>query len=134
MATELHPEGPHSPDYTSEVGSVLAEAVRVLNYATRDDAPGLQYPGDAYTLLGDLYTATGRLPQLLGQIRVFLDGWQASGQLGAAGAADATEQVSQAAASLTTAANFASSLTTVLQNAQNAISGLYVREAVTGAE
>ena len=30
MATELRTDGPHSPEYTREVGRVLAEAVRVL--------------------------------------------------------------------------------------------------------
>ena len=44
MATELRTDGPHSPEYTREVGNVLAEAVRVLNYASLATPRALSTP------------------------------------------------------------------------------------------
>jgi hypothetical protein len=129
MATELRTDGPHSPEYTREVGNVLAEAVRVLNYASLCDAPGFEYPGDVYTLLGAWYTATQRMPQLAGQLKDYLDGWQASAQLADANGADVNERVAAAAYQLGLAHGAANDLTKALQQAQNAISGLYVKEA-----
>lgn len=70
--TELHTDGPHSPDYTRQVAEAMAEAVRVLNYATQSD-DGLKNPADAYELLGYLAAAAASLPQLLRQTQGFLD-------------------------------------------------------------
>lgn len=124
---ELRTDGPHNPDYTREVGNALAEAVRVLNYATLGDAPGLEYPGDAYTLLGALYTATERLPQLLDQTGRFLRARAATGTLGDDRGGVPAALTASAAASLSAAASYASDLTRVLHDAQNAIAGLYVK-------
>lgn len=126
--TELRTDGPFDPDYLRQVAATFAETVRVMNHATLGDTGALEYPPDAYSLLGHLYTATQRMPQLLAQLNAFLDGWQASGQLGDSNGNDPTRQVASAAASLRVAGDFASSLTTVLQNAQNSISGLYVKD------
>jgi len=72
--------GPHSPEYTVTVADALAECVRVLNHATRsDDAIG--YPGAVYQVLGALYTATGRLPQLLSQLSGWLERETEAGRL-----------------------------------------------------
>lgn len=51
-----------------------SEAIRALNHATlpADGCPGLQYPSDAYVLLGALAQLAQRLPQLLEQISAFL--------------------------------------------------------------
>ncbi len=125
MDISLHTDGPHSPDYTAEVGNALAEAVRVLNYATRRGEDGLEYPGDAYTLLGNLHTATSRLPQLLAQVTEFLDGWQASGQL-ASSDGDPSMLAARAAFELGEAHTLARNLTSSLQAAQNAIASLSV--------
>lgn len=128
MATELRTDGPHNPDYTREVGNVLAESVRVLNYATLGDAPGLDYPGDAYSLIAAVYTATQRLPQLLGQIASFLESEAASGRLADDHGRDVGDQVDDAAAALREAGDLAEQATRELRDAQNAISGLYVKE------
>ena len=69
----LRTEGPHSPEYTQEVGTALAESARVLNHATLGDAPGLEYPSDADRLLRDVTTMLDRLPQLLEQVRRWLN-------------------------------------------------------------
>jgi hypothetical protein len=80
--TELRTDGPHSPAYTREVGSSLAEAARVLNYATLAEAPGLEYPSDADRLLREVVTTLDRLPQLLGQVRAWLNAQQSAGAVG----------------------------------------------------
>lgn len=125
---ELRTDGPHSPDYTREVGNVLAEAVRVLNYATRDSAPGLECPSDAYTLLGALYTATQRMPQLCDQISDFLSAQARSGRVGDANGKNPAGQASIASGALITAAEHLADVTRNLQTAQSKISGLYVKE------
>jgi hypothetical protein len=130
---DLRTGGPHSPAYTQEVGDALAEAVRVLNYGTHAGA-GLEYPADAYSLLGALYTATERMPQLFGQMAAFLDGWQASGQLGDSNGADPDLVTMAASQNLTEAARLARMVTDSLQFAQNAISGLHVRSSTEGSD
>jgi hypothetical protein len=58
-----------------------AEAIRGLNHATRDqDGPG--QPAVAYDILGTLFLAASRLPQLLTQITRSLDQALAAGHLG----------------------------------------------------
>ena len=128
MNIDLRTGGPHSPEYTQEVGNALAEAVRVLNYATSGNAGGLEYPGDAYTLFGALYTATERMPQLFGQLAAFLAGWQASGQLGDSNGADPNRQAAMAMGALADATIRAEQADRALRDAQNAIAGLYVAE------
>lgn len=127
MDISLNTDGPHSPEYTQEVANALAEAVRVLNYATLGDAPGLENPGDAYSLLAALYTATMRMPQLLQQVRSFLNDEASSGQLADDHQRDPSTQTAIAGGALMTAAEHAESLTRNLQQAQQEISGLYVK-------
>jgi hypothetical protein len=128
MATELRPDGPHSPAYTREVGNLLAEAVRVLNYATLGDAPGLEYPGDAYALLGALCTTTQRMPQLFEQMIAFLRAQASTGRLGESSGEDWNERTVLGMARLTDARVRVEQVTRALQSAQNAIAGLYVKE------
>ena len=125
---QLRTDGPFDPDYLRQVAGTFAETVRVMNHATLGDTGALEYPSDAYSLLGHLYTGTGRMPQLVAQLNAFLDGWQASGQLGDSNGGDPTRQAASAAYSLGEAHVHALKLTEALQKAQNAISGLYVRE------
>src|SRR5258707_15858738 len=94
---ELRTDGPHSAEYTMQVAYALAEAARVLNYATMPGAGGLDYPGDAYSLLGALYTATERLPQLFGQLTAFLAGQRDAGKLADDHARNVAAQVARAA-------------------------------------
>lgn len=131
---ELRTDGPHRPEYTREVANAVAEGIRVLNYATLGDAPGLDGPDDAYSLIAALYTATQRMPQLAGQITAFLAGWQASGQLADSNGLDPTAQVALASYHLGAAHASAMELTAGLRAAQNAIAGLYVREGTDGSD
>ncbi len=131
MIVSLDTQGPHSPDYTRELGNALAETVRVLNYAT--NGPGLEYPADAYSLLGALYTATQRMPQMFGQMAAFLEAQFASGTLADSGGADPDLVTMAASQNLTEAARLARMVTDSLQFAQNAISGLHVRSGTKGS-
>jgi hypothetical protein len=66
--------GPHSPDYTREVAWAMAECVRVLNYAAGSGVEtAIVYPATVYEVLGALYTATARMPQLLSQLNTWLE-------------------------------------------------------------
>jgi hypothetical protein len=124
----LRTDGPHSPEYTQEVGQALAECVRVLNYSSRDGAPGLEYPGDVYSLLGWLYTATERLPQLLDQLAYFLHEQYASGRVADDKGRNAGTLTAIAGGALLTGRGHAKALTSSLRKAQEQISGLYVKE------
>jgi hypothetical protein len=129
---ELRTDGPHSPEYTREVAGAVAEGIRVLNYATGGrDWPGLDYPGDAYDLLGWLYTATQRLPQLFTQLAGFLVAQGASSLADDQGR-DPQACTAAAASDLERASTAASALTKLLQDAQLAISGLYVKDSGDG--
>jgi hypothetical protein len=129
---DLNPDGPHSPSYTREVGNVLAEAVRVLNYATLGDVPGLDCPADAYTLFGALYTATSRLPQLLGQIADFLDDQLAGGNLADDHQRDPSRLIRSAMTHLQYAQVAAHDVTGRLRAAQADVSGIYLKEDCDG--
>ena len=58
-----------------------AEAIRDLNHVTRHQ-DSLAQPGDAYELIGALFLTASRLPQLITQIRAWLDHALAGGRLG----------------------------------------------------
>ena len=131
---DLNPDGPHSPERTAEVADLVAEGIRYLNYATLGDAPGLGYPADAYSLLGHLYTATERMPQLFDQMAAFLSNWQASGQLADANGADPNQRTAMAMARLADATVRVQQADRALRDAQNAIAGLYVAEGKTRTE
>jgi len=118
---------PESPDRTRDLGNLLAETARALNYATLGDAPGLGDPSDAYSLLAALYTATQRLPQLFGQVASFITAQAATGTLGDSRGKDPGQVAGVHAACLALASQLAADLTGRLQAAQNAIAGLYVK-------
>jgi len=124
---DLNPDGPHSPERTAEVAAVFDACSRFLVYATMGRAPGLEYPSEAYRLLGELYSATGRLPQLCGQLGEFLAAQLATGRLGDDSGRDPALACDRASLHLRQAGAHAAGLTRALQDVQNAISGLHVR-------
>ena len=132
MEIDLNPGGPHSPEHTGEVADLLAECARFLVYATAQGNGGLVSPDDAHTLLGALYTGTERLPQLFMQLGNFLAAHGRSGRLASTDGGPVSPLVATAAYHLGEAHQLAAALTTALQETQNAISSLYVRE-VPGA-
>jgi len=124
----LRTDQPESPDRTRDLGNIVAKAVRALNYSTLGGAPGLECPADAYDLLGALCAATGWLPQLCEQLARFLQAQDATGTLADNRGRDPAVLADAAGLHLEVAAARAADLTTGLRQAQNAISGLYVRE------
>ena len=60
-----------------EHADAAAEAIRAINHLTL--CGGLDYPAEAYQLLGDLAVMVIRLPQALAQLARQLDDWQSAG-------------------------------------------------------
>lgn len=117
--------GPHSPDYTRQVAWGMAECVRVLNYATGSSADeGIAYPATAYDVLGALYTATGRFPQLLSQLSGWLERAAEAGVLAEDRHGDVIAAVATAQEALARAGGQIAAVTSSLQGAQQAIAGL----------
>ena len=125
---DLNPDGPHSPERTAEAGQLLDAISRLITYATRPGAGGLVFPADAYTLLAEIYAATGRLPQVCDQLGEFLADQRATGRLYEAQGREVAAQVSAARIHLTDAASAARALTRALQAVQADIAGLGVRD------
>lgn len=127
---DLDPDAPHSPERTRQLADVAADAIRTLNYATMSDRGGLEYPGDAYELLGALVQLTQRLPQLSGQVAAWLDSEQAAGHLGEVPAprgrygGDSARAVAAAGSALAEAGRAAARLSSLLGEAQAAIAGV----------
>jgi hypothetical protein len=121
---ELHPDGPHSGDYTVRTAWAFAEAVRVLNYATGSHAgQGLPYPATVYDVLGAMKTGAQRLPQLFRQLTEFLDAEQEAGRL-ADDRGDPVAAVVEAGLHLDDAIRAADGLERAVERAQAAVSGL----------
>jgi hypothetical protein len=78
MTSHQQPGGPVSP---AGLARVAAEAIRSLNHVTRAAAGGLGAAVDAYDTLGELALLTGRLLQLLAQLRSFLEAEVENGRM-----------------------------------------------------
>jgi hypothetical protein len=124
----LNPDGPHSPDRTSEAGTLFDECSRFLTYATMSEKHGMEYPSDVYRLVADIYSAAGRLPQMCDQLGQFLGVQMDMRRLYEARNRDVPIQVSRAQSHLEDAASAARQLTAALQAVQADIAGLGVRE------
>ena len=82
MDIDLKPrEGPHSREHTADPAACSTPAPGHHVRLDAGDASGLEYPGDAYSLVGDLYSATGRFPQVCDQLDEFTREQAASGRL-----------------------------------------------------
>lgn len=114
----------------AEIASAIAEGVRALNHATLPPAaPGLDYPGDAYAVLGSLGEAAARLPQALEQIDRFLTGLLDSARLTVNdGDYDPAGRIAVASEALDDAKAAALQLRELLGEAQTAINALGYRD------
>jgi hypothetical protein len=65
---------PVTPPQARVLADQASDAIRALNHATFPAAgfPCLQYPSDAYVLLGSIAELAARLPQLFMQVSAFL--------------------------------------------------------------
>jgi hypothetical protein len=84
-ADDRHPvildtSAPPAPDYVLEVAEAFAECVRVMNHATRHHE-ALRYPSEADRLIREVSSGVIRLPQLLSQVRVWLEQEEAAGRI-----------------------------------------------------
>jgi len=77
------------------LGRAAAGAVRSLNHATLG-GEGLDWPADAYELIGELALAAAGLPQLLAQVGRWLAAALAAGRLGCDDGSDPAGAVSGA--------------------------------------
>lgn len=119
--------GGPAPDVdVHQAAELAAEAVRALNHLT--GSPGaLEYPSDVHRILGSLNVLTARLPQLLGQLTLFLGRQHEAGNVVAdygkyAGRTDAA--VTTTVQELAQAVRHAQHLHDALAAAQTACSGL----------
>jgi hypothetical protein len=120
----LSSDGPHSDDYTSEVATVLSEAVRVLNNATLSRT-GVTYPSTVYDVLSRISATAGGLDQLLRQLGEALRRMLASGQLGD-DHGDPTARLDKALSELTAAREAARDLTIRIDCAFNTTASLHL--------
>lgn len=123
---DLNPDRPHSPERTAEAGTFFDALSRLITYATMPGRGGIEFPADVYVLVAELYSATGRLPQICEQMDTFLRQQEATGRLYEARSLDVAGQVSKASAHLAQAAGAAEALTRALQAVQADIAGLGV--------
>jgi hypothetical protein len=65
----------------AEIADTAAEALRTLNHRTRTEGDDWQYPGDAYSVVGNLTYLAGGLPQAISQIRALMQRLENSGNL-----------------------------------------------------
>lgn len=125
---DLNPDGPHGPARTAEAGQLFDDCSRFLTYATMVRRGGIEYPSGIYRLLGDLYAATGRFPQMCAQVEACLRDQEATRRLYDAQGRDVRDQIERAAAHLSRAEVAARALTVALQSVQKDINGLGVKE------
>jgi hypothetical protein len=132
VSLDLSPDSPHTPQRTAELAGRLAEIVRVLGEATKDDgegsgpAPGLGWPvapEDLLDRLARLAEGTGELyPRLAGALgrHQAAGTWRAAPVTGFA--RDIDEDLAIAAEHLNEAAMLAADIARHLYQARNLLS------------
>jgi hypothetical protein len=106
-----------SPERTMALARAASEAVRGLGHAGIGSG-GLDWPADAYDLLGELALMAGRLPRLLGQAARWLTGALDARILGCDDGADPAGAVTAAVLLLDAARGSAAALAGDLQDAR----------------
>ena len=109
---------------TLSLARTAAGAVRSLNPATLG-GQGLDWPADAYELIGELALAAAGLPQLLAQVGRWLAAALAAGRLGCDDGADPAGAVSGAWLFLSDARNTAAALARDLGHAQQQLAAVH---------
>jgi hypothetical protein len=114
------PQLTHGPRYdqaTIALAEITAEAIRVLNHATRD--PGaITEPATLYAVIANLAAAVYALPQLCGQLTGWLDREAPAGRLACNDDRPLQTAVGAARSRLRTAAVLAAELGAALAAAQ----------------
>lgn len=107
-----------------------AEAIRTANHLTQpvNGAPGLEYPGDVYSAIGNLAILAQRMPQLLRQLSLWLGEQHAAGKVGHDARKDPGPCVAGVRSLLDDAETFAEELAVILGRAQSECSHLKAAE------
>lgn len=104
--------------------SDAAEAVRSLNHATLRRGEDWQYPGDAYSVVGNLVALAERLPQALNQARDLLQHLRTGGHIRSDKGGDGLPEVIASMAGLRSAAEYADAMRAALGDVHSALSPL----------
>ena len=112
-----------SAQETLALARTAAGAVRSLNHATLG-GEGLDWPADAYELIGELALAAAGLPQLLAQVGRWLAAALAAGRLGCDDGADPAGAVSGAWLFISGARSTAAALARDLGQAQQQLAAV----------
>jgi hypothetical protein len=113
-----------SPRETLALARAAARAVRSLNHATLGSG-GLDWPADAYELIGELSLAAAGLPQLLAQVGRWLASALQAGRLGCDDGTDPGTAVGGARLSLSGARASAAALARHLGQAQHQLAAVH---------
>lgn len=70
-----------SDDTPASHAGAASDAIRALNHATLSPRDGWQYPGDAYSVVGNLAHMAMMLPQALDQIGALIEPLDTGGRL-----------------------------------------------------
>lgn len=127
MEIDLRPNTPHSPERTKQLGDTLGELLSTLAYAVAPSRGGLEYPGDVYDLLANLYLALDKVPGITDRAGSFLLGEADRDRLVRDDGADAGPDVAHAIDCLDDAKRAARALAEALRLAQNALSHVATR-------
>ena len=125
----LNINAPPSPDYLLELADAVARIIRTMNHLTRQHE-ALQYPAEVCMVIGELKSAAGGFPQLLGQIGAWLEREQAAGRIEVAGDPDASSEAEVIAARINL--DLASAAAEELRDALKAVAS--VTSALAAAE
>lgn len=128
---DLRPNTAHSPERTKELGDILGEVLGTLAYAVAQNRGGLEYAGDVYDLLANLYLALDKVPTITDRASAFLRSENGRGRLVRDDGADAAGDVIHAVDCLDDARRAARALAESLRLAQSALSHVATR---TGEE
>jgi hypothetical protein len=79
-----------------DVAGAVAEGIRTLHHLTLGPGDQLEGPNDVRDVIGALSLAVSRMPQLLGQLAVFLEIEQVKGTLAGQDSAEHVRAVSDA--------------------------------------
>ena len=115
------------PERTLALARAASEAVRSLGHADIDRG-GLDWPADAYDLLGELALMAGGLPSLLGQAGRWLTGALEARILGCDDGADPASAVAGAVLLLDAARASAAALAGDLHDAQSRLGTVHGTE------
>lgn len=115
-----------------QLAGQAAEAVRTLNHLTRPGIGALSGPADLDTVIADLATLAGRLPQLLAQLAGWLHAEDRAGRLhvdACSPDADSAAGVAAAIEDLTEASGYARHVGSALDAAHQHLAHLAARDS-----